>query len=70
MVFGADGQIDGWTDGRMDRWTHVWKFTLVAYRTSALAAQKGKTSKCNSYAVEPCSNRTTTYGIPHIMDVN
>ena len=43
--------MDGRTDGRMDRWTHVWKFTLVAYRTSALAAQKGKTSKCNSYVV-------------------
>ena len=57
-----DGQTEGWTDGRMSGNSPLWPFDT--------AAQKGNTSKCNSYTVEPCSNRTTTYGIPHIMDVN
>ena len=62
-----DGQTEGWTDGRMSENSPLWPTGHWPFDT---AAQKGKTSKCNSYTVEPCSNRTTTYGILHIMDVN
>ena len=62
-----DGQTEGWTDGRMSGNSPLWP---TGHRPFDTAAQKSKTSKCNSYTVEPCSNRTTTYRIPHIMNAN
>ena len=62
-----DGQTEGWTDGRMSENSPLWP---TGHRPFDTAAQKSKTSECNLYTVELCSNRTTTYRIPHIMNAN